>query len=66
MRQSYNPHLIETSMNCPLLLLSACLGCFLTLSVGLLQEVLLHTSPVSVCFLLALKDSNPVTIRISM
>lgn len=37
-----------------LLLLPACLGCLLTLSVSLLQEVLLHTGPVSVSFLFAL------------
>ncbi len=37
-----------------LLLLPACLGCLLTLSVSLLQEVLLHTGTVSVSFLFAL------------
>lgn len=38
-----------------LLLLPTSLGCLLTLSVGLFQEVLLHTGPVSVSFLFALK-----------
>lgn len=37
-----------------LLLLAARLGCLLTLSVSLLEEVLLHTGTVSVSFLFAL------------
>lgn len=41
-----------------LLLLSAGLGGLLTLSVGLFQEVLLHTGPVSVSLLLALNTSE--------
>lgn len=41
-----------------LLLLSAGLGGLLTLSVGLFQEVLLHTGPVSVSLLLALNVSE--------
>lgn len=39
----------------PLLLLPTGLGRLLTLSVSLFQEVLLHTGPVSVSFLFALK-----------
>lgn len=39
---------------CSLLLLPPCLGCLLTLSVSLLQEVLFHTGTVFISFLFAL------------